>query len=145
VILALDSEVLVHWVMAGAPHHAPVRSLLAGEVREADGQLGLTPQVLVATYDRVTDSRCFEHPMPAAAAATLVRKLWDGREVARLLPGVATLHRALELVQTQGLARDRLPDAFLAATLEGAGVRALATLRPRDFASFAFLKLVVPS
>ena len=80
--------------------------------------------------------------MPVAAAAALLRSLWDGREVERILPDAATVHRALDLLQSLSLGRRRLADAVLAATLEGAGVRRLATLRPDDFAAFAFLKIV---
>jgi predicted nucleic acid-binding protein len=145
VILAVDADLLVRWAMAGAPRHAQVRALLERDLRDGEGRLGLTPQVLLEAHGMVTDPLRFESAMPLATAESLVRWLWDGREVARLLPDAATLHRALELLHVLGLGRERLPQAFLAATLEGAGVRRLATLRPHLYAGFAALSLVVPS
>ena len=77
-------------------------------------------------------------------AGRLAREVWDAREVVRLLPAPAVFHRTLDLLKSLRLGRKRILDTALAATLEAAGVRTLATLNARDYEVFTFLELVVP-
>jgi hypothetical protein len=41
-ILALDTDVLVSWAMAGSPRHGAARRLFEAEVRGRSGSLALT-------------------------------------------------------------------------------------------------------
>jgi predicted nucleic acid-binding protein len=50
----------------------------------------------------------------------------------------------MELMSVHGLGRKRILDTVLAATLETAHVRRLATLNARDFALFDFIEVVDP-
>ena len=43
------------------------------------------------------------------------------------------------------LGRKRILDTALAATMEAAGIKKLATLNKKDFEVFPFLELIVPS
>jgi predicted nucleic acid-binding protein len=142
VILGLDTDVLVSWAMAGAPHHRAARALLGSEVTERQGQLGVTPQVLFEFVHVSTDSRRFEHPLPMGRAVELALALWEADETLRVVPEAAVLPRAFALMSRLQLGRKRILDTVLAATLEAAGIRRLATLNPRDFAVFPFLEIV---
>jgi len=42
-ILALDTDLLVHWAVEGAEHHEAVRKLVRREVGDLATRLGLTP------------------------------------------------------------------------------------------------------
>lgn len=144
-ILALDTDVLVHWAMAGAPHHRAVRKYLEREVRQGGWRLGITQQTLNELIHVVTDSRRFENPLPMKEALRMSRELWHGEDVERLLPTVEVHDRVCELMERFKLGRKRILDTALAATVEMAGVSRLATLNARDFALFPFLELVDPT
>ena len=141
-ILALDTDVLVSWAMAGSPRHEAARRLLEAEVRGRGGSLGLTPQVVHEFLHVTTDPRRFENPLSMKDALRLARQFWDAEEVIRLYPAPEVLPRTLELMESLRLGRKRILDTALAATLDCAGVRRLATFNPDDFAVFGFLDLV---
>jgi predicted nucleic acid-binding protein len=142
--LGLDTDVLVSWAMAGAPQHAAARRLLEREVRRGGVRLGLTPQVLYEFLHIATDARRFPEPLPMDRARELAAALWDAVEVERIVPSASVVHRTLELIGRLGLGRKRILDTALAATLEAAGVRRLATFNGADFAIFPFLEVVAP-
>lgn len=75
-------------------------------------------------------------------AVRLVRQLWNAEEVVRLFPAPEVVPRTLELMESLRLGRKRILDTALAATLECAGIRRLATFNTADFAIFGFLDLV---
>jgi predicted nucleic acid-binding protein len=141
-ILAVDTDVLVNWVMSGAPSHRAVRELLEDEVRGRGQRLGVTLQVLLEFLHITTDPRRFETPLSMEQALEWSQSIWDGKEVARLLPGPLVLTRTLELMRSYRLGRKRILDTALAATLEVAGVKKLATMNGKDFGLFPFLELV---
>jgi len=143
-MLALDTDVLVHWAMEGAAHHRATRRLVEREIRGPEGRLALTPQLLFEFVHVVTDPRRFESPLTVPGATALVRDLWDSREVIRVLPGPSVVHRTLELLTKLRLGRKRILDTALAATLEAAGISRLATLNGPDFEIFPFIEVVSP-
>lgn len=141
-ILAIDTDVLVAWAMAGSPRHTAARQLLEDEVRGRGGSLALTAQVLHEFLHITTDPRRFEHPLSMAEALRVAHRLWDAGEVIRLVPAPEVLPRTLELMERLRLGRKRILDTALAATLESAGVHRLATFNHADFAIFGFLDLL---
>jgi predicted nucleic acid-binding protein len=134
--------VLVSWVMAGAPRHAAAGRLLDMEVREHGASLAITPQVMHEFLHVATDPRRFENPLSMKDGLRWSRTLWGAAEVVRILPAPGALNRTFELLERLQLGRKRILDTALAATLELAGVRRLATGNPGDFRAFAFLDLV---
>lgn len=143
-ILALDTDVLVSWALTGAPRHQTVRAMVARELREPDASIGLVPQVVFEFLHVVTDSRRFESPLSMPAAIELARDLWSAREVTHIVPTPTVATRAFDLLVHLRLGRKRILDTALAATLEAAGVRRLATFNVGDYAIFPFLDLVTP-
>ena len=141
--LGVDTDTLVHWAMADAPHHGAVRRCFEREVKRGN-RLGLTHQVLREFLHVTTDARRFEHPLAMKDALRLSLELWNGLEVERLLPTARTHDRLCELIGRLRLGRKRILDTALAVTLEAAGVRRLATLNGRDFEVFTFLEVVDP-
>ncbi|HVR08754.1 MAG TPA: hypothetical protein VMW75_11965 [Thermoanaerobaculia bacterium] len=91
-----------------------------------------------------TDPRRFEKPLSMEDGLRWSRSLWTATEVVRILPAPSVLDRTLELLAHLRLGRKRILDTALAATLELAGVRRLATFNPGDFRAFGFLELVAP-
>ena len=142
--LALDTDVLVHWAMRGAPFHAAARKLVESEVRRRRGMIGITPQVIREFLHVCTDGRRFEHPLTMADALDQARSLWFARDVSRIVPGPRVLARTLELLDKLALGRKRILDTALAATLETAGVKRLATFNGEDFKIFPFLQVLRP-
>lgn len=143
-ILALDTDVVVSWLMAGNPRHAVARSVVERELRRSGGAIALVPQTLHEVLHVATDPRRFERPLPMKEALRLVRLLWEARDVVRVQPGPHALLRTLELMERHRLGRKRILDTALAATLEGAEVRRLATFNGDDFRVFPFLDVVEP-
>ena len=143
-ILALDTDVLVTWNMAGAPAHSLVRRFIERELG-GPGRLAVTAQVMFEFLHVVTDSRRFENPLEMDTAISRVREIWDAKDVVRLEPSTTVLHRTLELMGTHRLGRKRILDTALAATLEGAGVERLATFNGRDYQLFSFIEVVEPA
>jgi predicted nucleic acid-binding protein len=144
VILALNTDVLVHWAMEGAPRHSAVRRLLTREVRQQNARLGLTPQVVLEFLHVVTDPKRFEHAMEMAEAQGVADALWGSPEAEHLLPVASVVPRTIELLRDLRLGRRRILDTALAATLEAAGVRRLATLNGDDYEAFDFIEVVTP-
>ncbi len=142
-ILGIDTDVLINWVMEGTAHHLATRRLLAREV-EQNRRWGVTPQVLYEFIHICTDPRRFENPLSMEQAISWSRAIWDDKDVVRLLPSATVLHRVLELMKASRLGRKRILDTALAATLESAGVKKVATLNAKDFDVFPFLETVVP-
>jgi predicted nucleic acid-binding protein len=89
-----------------------------------------------------TDPRRFENPLSMQDGLRWSRNLWGAAQVVRIVPAPGVLDRTLELLERLGLGRKRILDTALAATLELAGVRRLATFNPGDFRPFPFLDLV---
>ena len=143
-ILGVDTDVLVTWVMTGTPLHGAIRRLFDAEIRERDGQLALTPQVIQEFLHVSTDPRRFERPLSMEEALRVCRSLTEAKEILWVVPTREVLPRTLDLLETLKLGRKRILDTALAATLECAGVRRLATLNARDFEVFSFLELVGP-
>jgi len=127
--------------MTGAPRHAAARKLVGSEIA-AGRPIAITLQVLWEFLHVVTDPRRFVSPMTMTAALVVARALWDAPDTRRVSPGPRTAHRTLELLQTRRLGRRRILDTALAATLEEAGVRRLATFNRKDFEVFSFLEVV---
>jgi predicted nucleic acid-binding protein len=131
--------------MSGAPRHGEARRLLDEEIRQRGGGLGISPQVMHEFLHVATDSRRFEKPLAMEDGLRWSRSLWAATEVVRILPAPGVLDRTLELLERLRLGRKRILDTALAATLELAGVRRLATFNPGDFRVFDFLDLVGPA
>ncbi len=144
-IIGVDTDVLVHWVMDGAPQHESCRRLLNREIVEKGNQLGIAPQVLHEFIHICTDPRRFESPVSMDQAIVWSRSFWDGKDVVRLVPSASVIHRTLELLRNLRLGRKRILDTALAATIEAADVTRLATLNGRDFEVFPFIEVVVPA
>jgi predicted nucleic acid-binding protein len=144
VILGVDTDVLVTWVMTGTPLHGSIRRLFDAEIRERGGQLALTPQVIQEFLHVSTDPRRFERPFSMAEALRVCRSLAEAKEILWIVPTREVLPRTLDLLETLKLGRKRILDTALAATLECAGVHRLATLNARDFEVFSFLEVVGP-
>lgn len=141
-ILGIDTDILVTWVMRGTPLHTAVRRFFQHEIHDRDGLLGLTPQVIQEFLHVATDSRRFEHPLAMPEALRVCRSLASSREVQWILPSPEVLPRTLDLLEQFQLGRKRILDTALAATLECAGVQRLMTLNRRDYEVFPFLELV---
>jgi predicted nucleic acid-binding protein len=143
-ILGVDTDILVNWVMAGAPHHRASRELFEREVRGRGQRLGVTLQVLLEFQHITTDPRRFETPLSMEQSLDWSQSIWDGKEVARVLPPPSVLPRTIELTRRYRLGRKRILDTALAATIEASGVKRFATLNRQDFEIFPFLELVSP-
>ena len=142
-VLALDTNILVHLLMEGTSEHERVSATLRGHA-DAGTRLGLCQQVLYEFLHVSTDRRRFPRPLEMERALRISRELWRGLEVRRLSRPDRLLDRVLELMEEHGLGRKRILDTVLAATLEANGVRRLLTLNERDFRIFPFLEPVVP-
>jgi predicted nucleic acid-binding protein len=143
VIIGIDTDVLVHWVMAGAPRHRAARRFIAREL-ERGHQLGITQQVLMELVHVVTDARRFEHPLPMKPAIETAHTVWTAPETAQVLPAPGSFERACDLLVRHRLGRKRLLDTMLAAILQTAGIDRLATFNGADYRVFSFLEIVEP-
>jgi len=142
VILGIDTDVLVSWVVIGSPRHVEAKQLLEAEVGERGVSLALTPLVVHEFLHVVTDPKRFEKPLAMDQALERIREIWNAEEVVRITPSPEVLPRTLELLAKHQLGRKRILDTALAVTLELAGVRRLATFNPGDFKIFEFLEPV---
>lgn len=142
-ILGVDTDILVNFVMEGAPNHRAARRFVA-ETIENDAQLGLVAQSMHEFIHVTTDPRRFENPLSMSDALRYGRALWDGGSVVRVTPSPSVFHRTLDLLSALKLGRKRILDTALAATLEESGIEVLATFNARHFEIFNFLEIVVP-
>lgn len=140
--LGIDTDVLISWLVEASPRHGDARRLIESEIRERGGTLALTPQVVQEFLHVVTDPRRFTEPLSMPEAIQRIWDIWSSEEVVRVVPTPEVVPRTLELLADLQPGRKRILDTALAATLEFAGVRRLATFNPGDFKSFDFLELV---
>lgn len=141
--LALDTDVLVHWTMSGAPQHAAARRLVQEELA-AGARIAFAPQTCWEFLHIATDARRFPRPLSMPRALARLRAWWDAPETVRLEPDASVVHAVMELMSRHGLGRKRILDTALAATLRVCGVRRLATFNARDFVALGFIDVVVP-
>jgi len=116
--------------------------LIQTEVVERGSSLALTPLVVHEFLHVATDPKRFAIPLTMVEALRRVWGVWDAEEVVRVVPSLRVLPRTLELMADLQLGRKRILDTSLAATLELAGIRRLATFNPGDFRIFKFLEIV---
>lgn len=143
-ILGVDTDALVHWLMSGARHHADTRRFFDREVSVSGARLGITSQVLCEVLHVTTDPNRFENPLTVNGGIRLLRELWESTDVVRIEQPPAVVARVLELMETLRLGRKRILDTALAATLEAAGIEKIVTLNVKDFRVFPFLEAVSP-
>ena len=142
-MVALDTDVLVAWAMAGAPNHRQARRYVERLVDQGE-RIGLLAQVVWEFLHVSTDAKRFERPLSMPEAIALVRELRASRDVLEIPVDAAVIDRVLELVERHRLGRKRILDTVLAACLEGARITTLATFNAKDFALFSFLSAVTP-
>lgn len=143
-MLALDTDVLVHWANADCEHHDAVSRMIHRELSHTGCRLALVPQVCWEFMHVVTDARRFDRPLDMRDALRRIRQWWDAPEISRVAQDLRVVHRTVELMEAHGLGRKRILDTVLAATLDAAGIRRLATLNVPDFHGFGFIEVVDP-
>jgi predicted nucleic acid-binding protein len=141
-VLALDTDILLGWLHEESEHHDASRRLIERELAGGETRLGLTAQVLFELVHVITDPRRFESPLSIDGAIDLVSDLWQSPDVDRIAAPPRVVPRTFELLREHRLGRKRILDTALAATLETAGIRRLATWNPRDYQVFGFLETV---
>jgi predicted nucleic acid-binding protein len=142
-VLGIDTDVLVNWMMAGAPNHDASRELLSKEIRRGTS-LALTAQVVFEFLHICTDTRRFQRPLRMEEAISAAARLWNGKEIVQVTPEASVIYETLDLLERLDLGRKRILDTALAVTLKQAGIRRLATFNEQDFKVFSFLELVIP-
>lgn len=143
--LAVDTNILIPWLVASAQGHLGASTLIADELGRPSGRIVLAQQVCWEFLHVVTDAKRFASPLTMDAARTLLLSVWQAAETTRVGPTPEVVPRVLELMTKHKLGRKRILDTALAATLERAGVRRLATLNGADFRCFAFIDVVEPA
>ena len=142
--IALDTDVLIAWLLPSHDHHSPATALVEAELRQHDARILLAPQVCWEFLHIITDPKRVASPLTMAEALNKVREIQDAEEVEVLAPGVGLVPRVLALMATYQLGRKWILDTALAATLEQHGARRLATFNGRDFACFPFIEVIKP-
>lgn len=141
--LGIDTDVLVGWAVPGSIHHERVAPWFERRLEEGV-RLALAPQVFYELIHVVTDPRRFEAALSVDDAVAWVEELCRSEGVEGLSTPPQVVPRTLSLLRQYRLRRKRILDTALAATLEAAGVKKLATLNGRDFEIFPFLDVVEP-
>jgi predicted nucleic acid-binding protein len=143
--LALDTNVLIPWLIRSAPGHAAARRLVSAELHREGGRIAILQQVCWEFLHVVTDPRRFEDPLAMNAAIALVRAVWNAPDTFRVISTPDVMPRVLDLMAAHHLGRKRILDTALAATLEAGGVSRLATFNAADFRCFEFIEVVDPN
>lgn len=117
---------------------------MEAERRRPSSSIALVPHVLFEFIHVVTDPRRFAQPLSIERATERADALWSSPNTRQILPTLSVPVRVGELLRQHSLGRKRILDTALAATLEAAGIRRLATLNGRDFSIFDFLEIVSP-
>ena len=141
--IALDTDVLVNWAMEGTAFHRAARHFVERRLQEGE-KVALTPSVLNEFIHVTTDPRRFPSPFAMKEAVARAREIWSAPEIVRVHPAPEVVSRVFQLLDSLSLGRNRILDTVLAATLELAGIRRLATFNRKDFEVFPFLDLVSP-
>jgi predicted nucleic acid-binding protein len=63
VILGIDTDILVSWVMTGTARHAEASQIIEDEIQKRGASLAITPIVLREFVHVVTDPKRFPRPL----------------------------------------------------------------------------------
>ena len=142
--LGLDTNVLVYAHLPVLADSARVRGYLQQRLADERCRLALTPLVLHEFVHIVTDARRFDPPVAISEALAIARGYVNRTNIECLPVDEASVHLALDLLDTHGLGRRRVADTLLASTLLTHGVAEIVTCNPPDFACFDELAVIDP-
>lgn len=141
-ILALDTDVLLAWLLSSHDRHAEARDLVERHLSREGATVALVPQVCFEFLHVVTDQRRMSSPMTMDEAVEKLREVGEAFETRWILPDARLVPRVMALLLANRLGRKRILDTALAATLEMSQVRHLASFNGRDYACFPFIEVV---
>jgi uncharacterized protein len=140
-VIALDTNIIVHYLVSSSAEHPQVRTWF--EAR--DEALGTTPTNVGEVLRLLTHPRVFPRPMKLAAACELVAGFLDDQAVTLLEEKASWLEDLGEIAEAIPTLRgNEVFDARIAICLRYNGVKRICTL-DSDFAKYRFLEIVTPA
>ncbi len=136
--MLVDSNILVNAINNDSPKQAAARKFLLAHQKKG---LAVAHQNIFETLRVLTHSK-FPNPMSAAAAIREINGIVQALQI--IAPDYKTHLIALELISKNGLAGDKIFDAYLAATAMAAGITTIATDNTKDFRMFKGLRVINP-
>jgi len=141
-VIGLDTSYLVALTIREHPAHDASLQLFNEEIRNRDGSMALTPQVLAEYSHVITDSRRFEHPLQMDEALEHCDQWWHSRECYQVSATSEATAVFLGWMTEFRLGRKQLLDTLLAASYYCAGVTRLATTNWRDFNRYGVFEIL---
>lgn len=112
------------------------------EIRNRNGSMALTPQVLAEYTHVIMDSRRFEHPLKMNEALDLCDQWWHSRECYQVCATSEATAVFLGWMTEFRLGRKQLLDTLLAASYYCDGVTRLTTTTWRDFNRYGVFEIL---
>lgn len=134
----LDTNVLVHSVYSGSPHHEAAARLVDLGLRKS-GHFCIAPQNIIEFAAVVTRGRFVDPPLSSVEAARIAKLLYQSRRLRKIYPKRGTVMRSIREGAALGIRGATWYDLFLALTMRDAGVQVIVTENTTDFQKFPFL------
>ncbi len=141
-MIGLDTSFLVALSIREHTAHNASLKLFNEEIRNRNGSMALTPQVLAEYSHVITDSRRFEHPLQMDEAIELCDQWWHSRECYQVSANSEAAAVFLSWMTEYRLGRKQILDTLLAASYYCAGVKKLATTNWRDFNRYGVFEIL---
>ena len=141
-MILVDANILVHAHAAQSPFHVVARRLCEQAI---DGTIDacLSPQVLCEFFAVTTNERLFQPALTAKQAGQEIAAYWRS-EFRKILPKEHTIQRLADLLARHRIARQRVYDTFLVATMLDNDVRSIYTQNVKDFEIYPELQVINP-
>ena len=137
----IDTTFMVAHELAELPLHARAREVARRSGRQGEARFALVPQVLMEFLHVVTDPRRFQKPLAMEEAVARADFWWGAKEIIQVVPGPESFRLCFRWIREHRLARKRLLDTQLAASLHQAGVHRIITQNRKDFEIFGVFEI----
>jgi len=135
--MIVDSNILIYSVNLDSSKHEQAQKFISDNL----GKLEITHQNILETI-RVLTHKNFSHPKKLKEALSAVLSVV--KSCFLIAPNQNTIYLALDLIKYHQLSRNRIFDAYLAATALSNGINTIATDNTRDFKKFKEITLLNP-
>lgn len=133
----VDSNIIIYSLNKTSSFHIRASKLLQ---QLLDSSFYLTPQVILETYNVITDAKKAVEPLTSKQANTALYSILNHPACNLIVPTEKTLAICIDLAtQYNLLGQQKIYDCYLAATILENHIEFLYTANTEDFAIFPFL------
>ena len=139
----VDTNVLIYAADEMSPLHHEA-SILRDKGTRGEVPLCVTPQVLAEYFAIITDPKRVKQARTQLEAVMEIKKYFDTRQIAKILPNEITFPKFLELLAKYPVKGQEIFDLQLVATMLSNGISRIYTYNKNDFTKYQEIEVLSP-